>query len=295
VSNLWGSLHKLKEAFAVAVIVTRKAMCSTYVTYEWSWALGSGIPVVPLLFEDLPFSKTHARLSIIHRMDCLQGVGDDVIEELRSHQQISPVALYLNRLIMNEIMPFRILARIAFWLYPYATEQIISADFFKQLFEQSLDEASSLSVRKLPELIVNKSYALSSGQIRICNQLIVALDSFWEIFYKRLGHRPYYEMLLTKETLEKGGEHRLEELEPIIENFETETPSADDFKRLDFYLSAISENRLSPDGTIFYPPGNALLLFPSYNVIHLNLANSEQAHTIEEAIEAVRANHLKKE
>src|SRR5262245_56844890 len=75
---------KLKEAFSVVVIVTRKSMCSTYVTYEWSWALGNGTPVVPLLFEDIPYTQIHSRLSKIHHIDCSQSLGAEVIEVLKS-------------------------------------------------------------------------------------------------------------------------------------------------------------------------------------------------------------------
>ena len=52
----------LANSFAVAVILTLNSIASHEVTYEWSWALGRDIPVIPLLFEEIPDHKRHSRL-----------------------------------------------------------------------------------------------------------------------------------------------------------------------------------------------------------------------------------------
>ncbi|MEO1288703.1 MAG: toll/interleukin-1 receptor domain-containing protein [Chloroflexota bacterium] len=39
----------LDEAYAVLIIITENSMESHYCTYEWSYALGQGIPLIPLL------------------------------------------------------------------------------------------------------------------------------------------------------------------------------------------------------------------------------------------------------
>src|ERR1044071_345078 len=41
----------IRRASAVVVIVTPNAARSEYVTYEWSYALGCGVPVVPVLMR----------------------------------------------------------------------------------------------------------------------------------------------------------------------------------------------------------------------------------------------------
>lgn len=43
--------EELREAFAVTLIVTPQAMQSEYVTYEWIFALGAGVEVIPLYLE----------------------------------------------------------------------------------------------------------------------------------------------------------------------------------------------------------------------------------------------------
>jgi CheY-like chemotaxis protein len=48
------------------VIVTPKSCKSSYVTYEWAYALGKGIKVIPLLFED---ADIHPRLAVLQNLD----------------------------------------------------------------------------------------------------------------------------------------------------------------------------------------------------------------------------------
>ncbi|MGB1285604.1 MAG: TIR domain-containing protein [Aggregatilineales bacterium] len=56
----------IRAADAVLLIMTPAAAASTYVTYEWSLALGMDIPVIPVIFEP---SKMHPRLSGLTTFD----------------------------------------------------------------------------------------------------------------------------------------------------------------------------------------------------------------------------------
>lgn len=56
----------IRSADAVIVIVTPSAAESIYVTYEWSLALGLGIPVIPVIFAKV---KQHPRLNILEHFD----------------------------------------------------------------------------------------------------------------------------------------------------------------------------------------------------------------------------------
>jgi hypothetical protein len=49
----------IKQSFALIVIMTPTAKESEYVTYEWSFAYGAGIEVIPLLRSP---TQTHSRL-----------------------------------------------------------------------------------------------------------------------------------------------------------------------------------------------------------------------------------------
>lgn len=53
----------INEAICVVVILTPEALKSHYITYEWSYALGLGRPVFPLLFDGVKMDKVHPKLS----------------------------------------------------------------------------------------------------------------------------------------------------------------------------------------------------------------------------------------
>lgn len=56
----------IRSADAVIVIVTPAAAESIYVTYEWSLALGLGVPVIPVVFAKV---KQHPRLNVLEHFD----------------------------------------------------------------------------------------------------------------------------------------------------------------------------------------------------------------------------------
>jgi hypothetical protein len=57
----------LFESYVVLLVLSPEANDSPYVTYEWSFALGIGTPVVPILAKPLPHK--HPRLSDLHHVD----------------------------------------------------------------------------------------------------------------------------------------------------------------------------------------------------------------------------------
>lgn len=58
--------NAIKASSAVVVVLSPAASQSQYVTYEWSLAIGMGIPVVPLLLER---ADIHPRLSTLQYFD----------------------------------------------------------------------------------------------------------------------------------------------------------------------------------------------------------------------------------
>jgi hypothetical protein len=56
----------IRSADAILVIVTPPAAESIFVTYEWSLALGLGVPVIPVLFAKAPL---HPRLNVLEHFD----------------------------------------------------------------------------------------------------------------------------------------------------------------------------------------------------------------------------------
>lgn len=56
----------LRKAEALVVIMSPHANRSQYVTYEWAFALGAGVPVIPVVRKP---SKLHPRLSYMQHID----------------------------------------------------------------------------------------------------------------------------------------------------------------------------------------------------------------------------------
>jgi len=56
----------IKDAFALVVIMTPAAKASEYITYEWAYAWGSGIKVIPILLRP---TSLHPRLEALQHLD----------------------------------------------------------------------------------------------------------------------------------------------------------------------------------------------------------------------------------
>jgi len=56
----------IRESMALVVILSPEATASEYVTYEWAFALGAGVPVVPVMLKPTPL---HPRLDELQFLD----------------------------------------------------------------------------------------------------------------------------------------------------------------------------------------------------------------------------------
>src|SRR2546428_9488081 len=56
----------IKDAFALIVIMTPEARSSEYVTYEWAFAWGAGVKVIPILYKE---TKLHPRLEALQYLN----------------------------------------------------------------------------------------------------------------------------------------------------------------------------------------------------------------------------------
>lgn len=56
----------IKDAFALIVIMTPEAKASEYVTYEWAFAWGVGVKVIPIMLKTTPL---HPRLEALQYLD----------------------------------------------------------------------------------------------------------------------------------------------------------------------------------------------------------------------------------
>lgn len=84
----------IQRCFALIVVMTPEARTSEYVTYEWSYALGVGITVIPLM---LRHTALHPKLDEIQFLDF---TGDDIGKPLTQlYKRLS--SLEIDHLIKN--------------------------------------------------------------------------------------------------------------------------------------------------------------------------------------------------
>jgi tetratricopeptide (TPR) repeat protein len=56
----------IKDAFALIIVMSPQAKASEYVTYEWAFAWGAGVKVIPVLFKETPL---HPRLEALQYLN----------------------------------------------------------------------------------------------------------------------------------------------------------------------------------------------------------------------------------
>jgi HEAT repeat protein len=74
----------IKAALALIVIMTPEARSSEYVTYEWAFAWGAGVKVIPVLYKD---TKLHPRLEALQYLNFTSRIArpwDDLIEAVKN-------------------------------------------------------------------------------------------------------------------------------------------------------------------------------------------------------------------
>jgi hypothetical protein len=251
----------LKEASAVIVVVTPDAMKSTYVTYEWSWALGSGLPVFPLLLRG-SYDDVHNRLLDEHCEDCRNGIPIDILETIRGKQRTPPDIEHLNNLIGQIFTPLQVYIRIVTWLYSHL--DITPRVAFDFLFKDMAEYAEEIADEILPTLMIDKSHAFTNKQKQKCRVIIdttktiAVLSSIHLMSVERLGET--YKRAHEQEMMEWLNEYYTKTWLPNVENFDDKyrgaealddylgikhrTPEQEEEIRLEIYR--MYESRLSP-------------------------------------------------
>jgi len=69
--------NAIKASYALIVVISPASMTSPYVTYEWAFALGCDIPVIPVKYS-VPHRQDHemAKLSSFSGCRCWFGIDD---------------------------------------------------------------------------------------------------------------------------------------------------------------------------------------------------------------------------
>ena len=58
--------HAIRTSAVLVHVITPEAATSRYVTYEWAYAMGLGIPIVPVLLRE---TELHPKLSALQHLD----------------------------------------------------------------------------------------------------------------------------------------------------------------------------------------------------------------------------------
>src|SRR5262245_44092572 len=79
----------IRRSQAIVLVMTAAARQSDHVAYEWAVALGTGVTVIPLEFEETPLP---ARLDALHRLDFRHGLRpwDTLLAEVTKAETVHP-------------------------------------------------------------------------------------------------------------------------------------------------------------------------------------------------------------
>ncbi len=176
--------HNLEQSFIVVVIVTEAALISHYVTYEWSWALGYGLEVIPLRFYDTISSEmTGHPLLKLQGVDCRKEIPDHLLEKLKTEEIESPRIAYVRQRIRDIVMPLMILSRVSLWLSDYwlqkeITLEIISFENVSPLVRKSFDISRELTHDILPKFWLSSAHAFTGKQRKDFDKIARTIYSF---------------------------------------------------------------------------------------------------------------------
>jgi hypothetical protein len=168
----------LDEAYVVLVIVTATSVKSLYCTYEWAYALGQGIPILPLVFDNVSIADVPSPLAVIQFTDCTGQIPDYLKEQIRHLRSVPPQVAAINRIVYDAIYDthrrFFILGWIGDGLNTFDEE---SRREVTNYFAQKASEAQ----KTLQALMIDKAFAFSGKQYRLCWRLIDFLKGFAQL------------------------------------------------------------------------------------------------------------------
>src|SRR2546423_2228200 len=82
----------IKNAIALVVVMTPEAKASEYVTYEWAFAWGAGVKVIPVLYKETPLHPRLEALQYLNFTDRVVRPWDTLINTLTILANISPLS-----------------------------------------------------------------------------------------------------------------------------------------------------------------------------------------------------------
>jgi hypothetical protein len=239
----------LEESSVVIVVVTPAALKSHYVTYEWAWAVGYGINVVPLLFQS-PKDQIANPLERTQYINCEANnnhIPDDLINTIRAKSKLSTLEYYLGEKIGDLLLPLRVFSRLVVWLYPYSRNGVVQPTEFHNLVKKAEDEARSLYRSLMPEFWFNRASVFSRKQQRTYRELNERLHHFHDKLSNLVDETQYMYPNIDYSPLIKGiDDYRMASIEPLINYF---LPNRVDYAGFESYLQSFPNNE--PSGLLY--------------------------------------------
>ena len=175
----------LNEAFAVLVIVTASSAKSLYCTFEWAYAMGQGIPTVPLVFDAVSLADVPAPLASKQFTNCVEHIPDYLQEQVRRLKSVPPQVAAINKLVYEAIYDTHRRFFILGWLGQQL--EYLDHDLKESVMTYFVRKATE-AYQTLQTLITEKSFVFSGRQYRSCWQLIDFLQEFLQLREKYDGY-----------------------------------------------------------------------------------------------------------
>lgn len=204
----------LDSAYAVLVIVTKQSVESLYCTFEWAYAMGQGIPILPLTFDEVSIADVPTPLTSRQFVNCTDGIPEYLKQQLQQMRTTPPQVAAINKEIYDTVYDTHRRYFVLSWcgneLPGLETDESFEIINY---FSQQAAKAHS----KLQELMVDKAFALSGKQHRYCWQLV---DELNYLTYLQYQYTDWNDFINLSERLEKSFNDKWLEAFLYFEDFE---------------------------------------------------------------------------
>lgn len=181
--------NALDEAFAVFVIVTKNSAKSLYCTYEWAYAMGQGIPILPLVFDEVSLADAPAPLASKEFINCKEGIPDFLRRRIDQLRSVPPQVAAINKIIFEAIYD----THRRFFILKWTGKELraLEDEFCKHLLTYFMRKASEAH-QTLQTLMVDKAFVFSGRQYRFCWQVTDILEKFSHLQPEYENYLPEY-------------------------------------------------------------------------------------------------------
>ncbi len=172
--------NQLNDCSALIVVLTDRALESHWITYEWAWALGNNIPVIPLIADSLS-KKLHEALAECQWEDISKDlqIPKKTIQLLQHYQNSLPAYLqpFMHK-IYDNILPLLTLSKIFIWGYEFRCSNIIGFNEYLWLFKKTHAEAMRVFYEKLYDFQWSMPISVPRRIEKCYLKIFEALDEF---------------------------------------------------------------------------------------------------------------------